>query len=190
VNSGQSETQADGYLNGLAMLPISFLGEQADGLADLCGRTTIGDNYRALFVSSVWVYLLHSYVGLVREHMGDEVAKAVWSQQREMFDKAEAGAARALESAFMLIDGVLDMDGPRGEPEAATQVTPETRIALALLLGMPESLACASSMDQGSRRIGTMQADVESCLAQCLLQARAALLAACSELFVRNHADG
>jgi hypothetical protein len=169
------------------MLPMSFLSEQGDRLAGLYGQAAIGDNYRDLFTSSVWVYSLHAYVALVREHMGDEVAEAVWSRQREMLDQAEARAGQSLESAFRLIDGALDSGGGSpGDPEDTIRVLPETRVALALLLGMPESPAYVSRIDERSERIRTMQ--VEGYLARCLFQAREELLAACSELFARKHA--
>lgn len=171
------------------MLPMSFLSEQGDRLAGLYGRAALGDNYRDLFASSVWVYSLHAYVALVREHMGDEVAEAVWSRLRKMFDQAEAGAGQSLEYAFMLIDGALARGrGSLGELQDTIRVPPETRVALALLLGMPESPAYASGMDERSERFRTIQVEVEGYLARCLSQAREELLAACSELFERKHA--
>ncbi len=187
VQSGQPKTRPDSHLQYLAVLPISFLSEQGDRLAGLYEQSAIGENYRDLFASSVWVYSLHSYLALVREKLGEEVAEAVWSRQRNMFDEAEAGAGQSMESAFMLIDAALTL--PRfgmGEREAAINVPPEIRVALALLLGMPESPDFASGMDERSERVRTMQAEVEGRLACCLLHARAALLAACSNLFEHN----
>jgi len=192
VQSGQLETRPESHLQHLAILPISFLSEQGDRFAGLYDQSAIGENYRDLFASSVWVYSLHSYLALVRGKLGEEAAEAVWSRQRSMFDESEAGAGQSMESAFMLIDAALTL--PRfslGEREAAINVPPEIRVALALLLGMPESPDFASGMYERSERVRTMQAEVEGRLACCLLHARAALLAACSNLFEhdRNGAD-
>ncbi len=173
------------------MLPISFLGEQGDQLAGLYEQSATGENYRDLFTSSVWVYSLRSYLVLVSENLGEEVAEAVWSRQRNMLDEAEARAGQSMESAFMLIDAALNLGrASLGEPEAAINSPPEIRVALALLLGMPESPDYASGMDERSERVRSIQAEVESHLACCLLHARAALLAACSNLFEYNRADG
>ena len=187
MQNGQSETRPESHLQYLAMLPISFLSEQGDRLAGLYEQSAIGENYRDLFASSVWVYLLHSYRALVSEKLGEEIAEAVWSCQRDMFDEAEAGAGQSMESAFVLIDTALNLGRVSlGEPEAAINMPPESWVAPALLLGMPESPDYASGMDERSARIRTMQTEVEGYLARCLLHARAGLLAACSNLFERN----
>ena len=132
------------------------------------------------------MYSLHAYRALLREQLGNQVARAVCLRQREIFDAAGAGAGQSMESAFALIDGVLDpgIVGP-GEAEAAIQVLPETRVALGLLLGMPGSPDYAGSNAERSDRMLTMRAEVEVYLARCLLQSREALLAACSKLFAR-----
>lgn len=190
MQSGQSETRPDSYLQCLAMLPVSFLSEQGDRLTGLCDQPAIGDDYRDIFASSVWVYPLHAYRALVREQLGDEVAKAVWSCQRDMFDAAEAGAGQSMEAAFMLIDAALDLGEARlDKQEAAIPVQPESRVALALLLGMPESPDYASHMDERSDRIRTLPMEVEGYLARRLLHAREELLAACSELFMHSRTD-
>ena len=100
--------------------------------------------------------------------------------------EADAGAGESMESAFMLIDEALDMSSFR--MEAASQFLPEVRVAMALLLGMPES-PDYSGPDNGSHvSPRTTLATVEGCLAHCLLRARVELLAACSELFACNYA--
>ena len=186
MKSGQSDPGSDNYLHCLAVLPISFLGEQGDRIAELCNQSAIGDNYRNLFVSSTWVYPMHAYMALVREHMGVAVAEAVWSRQRKMLDEADAGAGESMESAFMLIDEALDMSSFR--MEAASQFLPEVRVAMALLLGMPESPDYSGRNEGGHVGPRTTLATVEGCLAHCLLRARVELLAACSELFACNYA--
>ena len=184
MEKGQSEIQTDGYLHGLAMLPISFLNEQGNQLAGLCDQTAIGDNYRNLFASSVWVYPLYAYLELVDEQMGAGVASTVWSRQRELFNEVDTGSGESMESAFTLIDAALDMNRSHSdELETNIRILPETRVALALLMGMPESPDYASSMYERSNSIRTMQAEVESSLAHCISHARKELLAACSVLF-------
>jgi len=184
VGKGKSEIQPDSYLHGLAMLPISFLSEQGNRLSGLCDQTAVGDNYRNLFASSVWVYTLHAYLGLVREQMGAGVASTVWLRQRDMLDEVDAGSGESMESAFKLIDAALDMNRIHSdELETNIRILPETRVALALLMGMPESPDYASCIYDRSNRIRTMQAEVESYLAHCISHARKELLAACSVLF-------
>ncbi len=185
---GQLEARPDRHLNNLAILPISFLSEQGDRLAELCNQTASGDNYRDLFVSSIWVYPMHAYMTLVREKMGAAVAEAVWSHQRGMLDEAGTGAGDAMESAFMLIDRALDLDDFRMDGlDAPNYVLPEARIALALLLGMPESPDYSGRISVHPGRPRTMCTKVEECLAHCLLRARVELLAACSDLFENNY---
>lgn len=184
---GQPEFRRDKYLQSLAVLPISFLSEQGDRLAGLYNQTAIGNSYRNLFASSVWVYPMHVYMTLVREQMGASVAEAVWSYQRDMLDHADAGSGNSMESAFMLIDKALDLDGFQVEgPDAANYVLPEARVALALLLGMPESPDYCECTSAHAGRPGTTRTEVEQYLAHCLLRARVELLAACSDLFARN----
>ena len=185
MESSQSDPGSDNYLHNLAVLPISFLGEQGDRIAELCNPSTIGDNYRNLFVSSVWVFPMHAYRALVREHMGVAVAEAVWSRQRQMLDEADAGAGRSMESAFTLIDEALDMSSFR--TEAASQFLPVVRVAMALLLGMPESPDYSGRNEENHGGPRTTVEKVENCLAHCLLRARVELLAACSELFACNY---
>jgi hypothetical protein len=119
------------------------------------------------------VYPLHAYIALLEKQLSDEVGKAVWLRQRNMFDAINNDFSQSMESAFMLIDSALELDNN----------SPETSVALALLLGMPESPDYASCMKERTDRIQTMQAGVESHLARCLLYAREELLAACSRLF-------
>lgn len=184
MGKGQSEIQPDNHLHGLAMLPISFLNEQGNRLAGLCGQTAIDDNYRNLFTSSVWAYPLHAYLELVQEQMGAGAASMVWSRQRELFNEVDAGSGESLESAFTLIDAALDMNRNHSdELETDSRILPETRVALALLLGMPESPDYASCTYERSNSIRTMQAEVENYLAHCISHAREELLAACSVLF-------
>ena len=186
MESGQSDPGSDNYLRCLAVLPISFLGEQGDRIAEFCDQSAIGDNYRNLFVSSIWVYPMHAYRALVREHMGVAVAEAVWSRQRKMLDEADAGAGRSMESAFTLIDKALDMNSFRREgADAASRFLPEVRVAMALLLGMPESPDYSGRNEENHGGPRTTVEKVENCLAHCLLRARVELLAACSELFRR-----
>ena len=83
----------------------------------------------------------------------------------------------------MLIDEALDMSSFR--MEAASQFLPEVRVAMALLLGMPESPDYSGRNEGGHVGPRTTLATVEGCLAHCLLRARVELLDACSELFRR-----
>lgn len=168
MESRQSEILPDRHLHHLAMLPLSFLSEQGDRLVGLHSRRPPAGNDHHLFAASIWAYSLHSYVALVRQHLGDQFAKAMWCLQRQMLEQAEAGAGRSLDSAFVLIDEVLDSGrGCLGNLE--------TRVAVALLLGMCESPVNA--------------VEVEDRLARCLARARNELLAACADLFPLQHTD-
>jgi hypothetical protein len=175
---------SDSYLQCLALLPVSFLNEEGDRFVQLCSQAAIGRQYGNLVTSSIWVYPMHAYRAQIRKHLGAPVAAAVWSRQRGLFEEAEAGAGALMESAFLLIDEALDTGNVSlDSPVAAGAAAPESRVALALLSGMPESPDYSGDrrVREGAPRAAC--AKVEACLADCLLQAREELLAACSELF-------
>ena len=91
-----------------------------------------------------------------------------------------------MESAFTLIDQALDISSFRREgADAASRFLPEVRVAMALLLGMPESPDYSGRNEENHGGPRTTVEKVENCLAHCLLRARVELLAACSELFRR-----
>ncbi len=190
MEKGKCGDQSERHVQCLAELPITFLSEQGDRFAGMCDQPVILNSYRDLFFTSVWVYPLHAYIALLRKQLGAEVADAVWSRQRAMFDEIDTGVSQSIDAAFMLIDSALD-PGRVGsdESEDSVEVAPETRVALALLLGMPESPDYASGMDERSERIRTMQTEAEGCLARSLVRAREALLDACSELFPHDQTD-
>ena len=124
----------------LAVLPIAWLAEREELPVEYYSDSVEGKSYRQVLTTSVWMYLLYSYLLLVRTHFGDETADAVWINQQAMLEAEASGAASAIESAFELIDSAL---------QAAMQVIPSSKhntdipeelsVALALLLGLPES---------------------------------------------------
>ena len=182
--SDLTDCLSDSYLQCLALLPVSFLSEEGNRFVETCSQAIIGSQYGNLVTSSIWVYPMHAYRAQIRKHLGAPVAAAVWSRQRGMFEDAEAGAGELMESAFLLIDEALDAGSVSLDGSVASSVAaPETRVALALLSGMPESpdYTGDGSVYGGAPRVPCTK--VEACLADCLFQAREALLAACSELF-------
>jgi len=187
VDGGEREAGIDGYLRSLAVLPVSFLSEQGERLAGLCSQMDSGAGYRELFASGVWVYSLHVFITMVREKMGGTIADAVWSHQRDMLDEAGAGASDSLESAFMLIDKALATHDLR--LDAADYRLPEARVALALLLGMPESPDYSADNGSPAGGLRALNSKVEECLAHCLLRARVEILSACAELFARESSN-
>jgi len=187
VEGGELEAGTDGYLRSLAALPVSFLSEQGERLAGLCKQVDSSAGYCDLFASSVWVYSMHVYMTMVREKMGHKVADTVWSHQRCMLDEAQAGAGDSMDLAFMLIDRALDPgDLQLDVPGAAGYRLPEARVALALLLGMPESPDCTARTGVHPVRLKPVNTEVEERLAHCLLRARVEILAACATLFKRD----
>jgi hypothetical protein len=166
------------------MLPISFLAEQADGCPGLGDAMAADDDLGELFALGLWIYPLHAYVALLREQMGDELADAVRLRQRALLEEACAGSGQRLESMFTLIDRGLELaDRCMATVPDDDRPRAETGVALALLLGMPRLPAVAGDGAAVAGGIPALRPDVEVCLAHCLLQARDALLAACSGLF-------
>ena len=124
----------------LAVLPIAWLAERKELPVEYCSESVEGQPYREVLTTSVWMYLLYSYLLLVRTHFGDKTADAVWTNQQAMLEAEVTGAASAIGSAFALIDTALQTAADvTSSPEDAIDIPGELGVALALLLGLPGS---------------------------------------------------
>lgn len=163
----------------LVCLPLSFLAEQE--LVD--AHLPAGDIYYDVALTAVWIYQLHSYHELVSDHYGREVADRVLSQQRAIFDREQPGAGESIETAMNLIGLVLNkrQGDYFGAPGDSLNL-PEYRVALVLLLGLPESPDYYAGGAKKDRLVHKVPG-IEERLAHLLHQGRQQLLDAFVPLF-------
>ena len=124
----------------LAWLPIVFLAEQDESSEPFSLIAGIDSDYRDVITSSLWIYMLHNYLGLVRRSFGRETERLVRQHQKTIFSEENPEAGDTVEFALGLIDDALRV-GVVGIPFNKTrfEVPAELRVALALLIGLPES---------------------------------------------------
>jgi len=124
----------------LAWLPIVFLTEQEDVLEQHSRDEDIEDAYRDVLTTSLWVYSLYTYLGMVRRRFGHIMEIRVRDYQRAIFNDEEAGFGDSIFSALGLVDCALKA-GVERDPDWNIQfkLPAELAVALALLLGLPDS---------------------------------------------------
>jgi hypothetical protein len=123
----------------LAMLSLAYIAEQ-DCVA-LVTDTAAGRDpaYRDVMLSALWIYLLHSYLELIRVHRGHDMALAVQSLQCALFDREQPGSGDAMASAIQLVDIALEVLHNEDITRSGYSLPVELGVSLALLLGLPES---------------------------------------------------
>ncbi|HFD81176.1 MAG TPA: hypothetical protein ENK05_12415 [Gammaproteobacteria bacterium] len=164
----------------LAMLPVAYISEQADPFAGYHSDSAVGPHYRDVVLSSVWTYQLYHYLALVRDRFGDDTVDSVWACQQLLFEEEDAGAAEAIESAFILIDLALDLEVPgRSAGGAGSAPWQELAVAQALLFGLPESPAFVAA----DRPPPELPPGIDWYLARVLARGQKAILAEFAPLF-------
>lgn len=132
----------EGYINPghLAWLPLAFMIEQD---VQQTGSTAVADSdaaYHEVMTTGSLVYQLYSYHGMVRRRFGDEVTRQVQELQCEIFEREQPGAGAAIVSALLLVETALHASVVGGKAGSVHFALPaELAVALALLLGLPES---------------------------------------------------
>lgn len=132
----------EGYIKPgrLAWLPLAFLVEQEEQQAELSVLAECDVAYRDVMTAGLWSYQLYSYQTLVRRRYGDEVARQVRALQCEIFESEQPGAGAAIDAALQLIETALYASVVGGAAGSVHFALPaELTVALALLLGLPES---------------------------------------------------
>ena len=157
----------------LAILPLAYLAEQGDLSSQCRKHHGIDEKYRDVITLGICAYQLHTYLALVREHFGFHVETEVRVQQRDMLDQ-EGGAGQLMEHAFDIIDGALRIGIVKASMAAGEDDIPvEMNVALALLLGMPESPDFAENAALKAVRIADMSPNVDWYFSDCLARSQA-----------------
>jgi hypothetical protein len=159
-------------LYSLAALPIEYLTRQEA----LLGRMHIDEGllnpYRDVFITGTRAYQQHAYLELVRWTYGRTVAQQVAVHQHRLLEFS-TGRGGCAGQALGLIEGALDTRVVSAATrEGEVEIPIEMNVALALLLGLPESPDYAATVAQRAERIVRMQPEIDWRLAHCLTCAR------------------
>jgi hypothetical protein len=170
-------------LYSLAALPIEYLARR-DTLPD---RRRVDERaftpYRTVFITGTRAYQQHTYLELVRWTYGRAVAHQVEVHQRRLLDFT-TGRGRGIEQALDLIEGALDTRVVSAAThQGEIEIPIEMNVALALLLGLPESPDYAATAARRAEQITRMQPEIDWRLAHCLSIAREEMEAAFLPVF-------
>lgn len=134
----KTSVKVDAYR--LAWLPIAYLAEQDESSEPFSLLAGVDKDYQEVITSALWIYMLHTYHGLVRRSFGGETERLVRLHQKAIFSEEKPDAGEAVEYALGLVDDALRV-GVVGIPFRKTrfEAPAELRVALALLIGLPES---------------------------------------------------
>ena len=171
-------------LYSLAALPIDYLARQ-DGLLERIRADECAFNpYREVFITGMRAYQQHTYLELVRRNYDRAVAHQVEVHQRHMLDFM-TGTGRCLEQALDLIEGALDTRAVSAATcEGEIEIPIEMNVALALLLGLPESPDYVATAERRAEQITRMQPEIDWRLAQGLARAREEMVKTFSPVLV------
>jgi hypothetical protein len=154
----------------LAVLPIEYQATQQELFAQICKDREIDTAYRDVFTAGIRGYQLATYLMLLRRYFGEQVADQVWTCQRRLLGRDTVGtpAARAMD----LISHALGGKEVAATTETGSVDIPiEMNVALALLLGMPESPDFVARPEQRIGQINRMRLDIDWDLSHCLFRA-------------------
>jgi hypothetical protein len=156
----------------LAALPVEYLARQEARFERMRVDERAFTPYREVFITGTRAYQQHAYLELVRRLYGRAVAQQVEVHQRRLLDFMTGGGL-CLERALTLIEGALDTSAVIATTrEGEIEIPIEMNVALALLLGLPESPDYAATAAQRAVQITRMQPEIDWRLAHCLSIAR------------------
>ena len=157
----------------LALLPVRYLMQQDEQFDQLCPEAgRIDECYRDVFVAGFWAYQLYAYLELVGSRFGLDAREAVRRQFLVFFDEL-AGAGGAVDETLDLVDMAI-RGGERRLPPGITKIDIDNdmKVALALLLGLPQSPHYEPDPDRRTHVFNSTRQDVDwqlsHCLARCL----------------------
>ena len=156
----------------LAALPVDYLSRQAALLERLRVDEFTFRPYHEIFITGVRAYQQFAYLELVGWTYGRAVARQVEAHQRRLLEFA-TGAGDEMGQALHLIEIALDtrtVSAATREGEVTIPI--EMNVALALLLGMPQSPDYASTPARRAEQITRMQSEIDWRLAHYLACAR------------------
>lgn len=156
---------------GLAVLPIDYLSRLECPFEQLCKDKDIDPDYHEVFTAGIRAYQLVTYLKLIREHYGHDIARQIDSYQQCLLEKETAG--KTLSHTIKLINTALGSDTVAADTALGRINIPiEMNVALSLLLGVASSPHCVNHPDQHVSEIGSMGLDIDWLLSQCLTRAR------------------
>ncbi|MGB7930782.1 MAG: hypothetical protein WCH04_00920 [Gammaproteobacteria bacterium] len=159
-------------LYSLAALPIEYLTRQDALLERMHVDEGALNPYREVFITGTRAYQQHAYLELVRWTYGRAVARQVAVHQHRLLEFT-TGRGRRSKQALDLIEGALDtLAVSAATLEGEIEIPIEMNVALALLLGLPESPDYAATAARRAEQIGRMQPEIDWRLAHCLTCAR------------------
>jgi len=159
-------------LYSLAALPVDYLTRQDALLERMRVDEGALNPYREVFITGVRAYQQHAYLELVQWTYGRAVAQQVAVHQHRLLEFT-TGRGRCDEQALDLIEGALDTRAVSAATrEGEIEIPIEMNVALALLLGLPESPDYAATGARRAAQIVCMQPEIDWRLAHCLMCAR------------------
>jgi hypothetical protein len=156
----------------LAALPIGYLTRQDDLLE--CMRTygRAFTPYREVFITATQAYQQYAYLELVRRIYGHALVGQVEVQQHRLFDLVRGTGSR-IKQALDLVEKALGTDAVSVPTWLGDVDVPiEMNVALAVLLGLPESPDYVNSAAARVEQIARMPPEVDWRLANSLARAR------------------
>jgi hypothetical protein len=159
-------------LYSLAALPIEYLTRQDALLERMRVDEDALNPYREVFITGTRAYQQHAYLELVQWTYGRAVARQVAVHQHRLLEFTTGRGCRS-KQALDLIEGALDTPAVSAATlEGVIEIPIEMNVALALLLGLPESPDYAATAARRAEQIGCMQPEIDWRLAHCLTCAR------------------
>ena len=157
---------------GLAVLPVNYLDRIGDPLETACAGKCIEPGCRPVFTVGIRAYQLAIYLQLVREHYGRGVANQIGSYQRRLLQPENDSMDRNA-IADELVRGALASERVTADAyHGSVDIPIEMNVALALLLGMPDSPYYSSEAAHRIEKVSRMGKDLDWSLSQCLVKAR------------------
>lgn len=157
----------DDYI--LAILPLASLIAENPGI-DQCYALTCDDlrDYHKVLRSGVLGYKLYTYHKLVRIRFGPRIERQVRTHHLDILSEIceFSPVLDIIDDAVHI--GTITTSTSLGEVVTSVEMT----VALALLLGLPESLHYATSPGQQAAQIAQMPAEIDSCFADLLAHGR------------------
>lgn len=170
-------------LYSLAALPVDYLTRQEALLERMRVDERAFTPYREVFITGTRAYQQHTYLELVRWTYGRAVAYQVEGHQHRLLDFT-TGRGRCIEQALGLIEGALATRAVSAAThQGEIEIPIEMNVALALLLGLPESPDYVVTAERRAEQIARMQPEIDWRLAHCLSCAREELEAAFLPVF-------
>ena len=159
-------------LYSLAALPVEYLARQDALLERMRLDERASTPYREVFIMGARAYQQYTYLELVHQTYGRAVAQQVEVHQHRLLDFA-IHRGQCSEQLLNLIKGALDTPAVSAATrEGEIEIPIEMNVALALLLGLPESPDYVATSARRAEQIVRMQPDIDWRLAHCLSHAR------------------